>query len=203
MTVSTTYAPITLSCFLFGKSSISSTELLDLPDLSAHLEESHGGQVVGLIVNKWDEDFGWSRIASRNFTNDREQAEYWLARINDDGKPVGFYREIVARGIEHQAGLSVTLNAPEFFARNDFIQYLESNRTFTWHQAGEEAGEYSDVIVLLQPSLNGDGTDSQMPEDIWRSILAVLRRTYGNEGEKLDDLYSDAPIVVRLTNMDL
>ena len=38
---------------------------------------------------------------------------------------------IVNRGIEDQFGLHVQLNAPEFFEREDFIRYIETQTVFS------------------------------------------------------------------------
>lgn len=94
-------------------------------------------------------------------------------------------------------GLSLRLNVPEFFADEDFMAWLNNGiPKFTWHQGGEEANEYSDVIVLVDPSLNGEGSGTDMPEDFWSEIVSECRTHYGD----LIGVNFEA-ITVRLTNL--
>jgi len=51
---------------------------------------------------------------------------------------------------------------------------------FTWHTLGNSvADEYSDVVVCVDPSLSGEGTDSDMPEYIWNKIVEACRQVLG------------------------
>lgn len=69
--------------------------------------------------------------------------------------------------------LAVTVEAPELFARPDFQAWLNSaTPKFTWHTGGKP-GEFSDVIALVEPNLEGDGSDSDMPG--FDQVLALLR----------------------------
>ena len=89
------------------------------------------------------------------------------------------------------AGL--VINAPAFFQNPDFMLWLNNaNRKFTWHKHGP-ASEWSDVVVLVDPSLNGEGSDEDMPEAIWKQILDLCRERFAPG--------SDAHIMVRLTNV--
>lgn len=116
---------------------------------------------------------------------------------------------VVDRGIDEGYGLHVVINAPEFFQRKDFEEYVESQASpskgpvFTWHQAGTELGDYSDVVVLVEPCLSGDGSNSDMPEDLWNTIIAALQKEFGQHGENVPDGFQDRSIAVRLTNLDL
>lgn len=109
---------------------------------------------------------------------------------------------IVNRGIEDQFGLHVQLNAPEFFEREDFIRYIETQTVFSWHQAGSCPTEWSDVAVLVEPNLQGEGDSSDMPEDLWDTILGALRAKFGEDGEGIPHFARNRHIVVRLTNME-
>lgn len=70
--------------------------------------------------------------------------------------------------------VSLVINAPELFAREDFRTWLNApNRlTFSWHQSGDPT-EYSDVVVLLDPGLTGEGSDDDMPG--WNELCAFVR----------------------------
>lgn len=117
-------------------------------------------------------------------------------------KPIHSLQSVIDRGIEKPFGLHLTMNAPEFFSRKDFIEYVENNPVFTWHQRGDEPGEYSDVIVLVEPCLNGEGSESDMPEDIWTAILDTLKSQFGEEGEGIPAQFRNMHMAVRITNLD-
>lgn len=72
------------------------------------------------------------------------------------------------------------INCPEWFQRADFKAWLNNsdNKHFTWHTKGTEPSEWSDTIVLVDPSLNGEGSDQDaqdkpdgLPVDIWNDIV--------------------------------
>jgi len=93
----------------------------------------------------------------------------------------------------------LTINAPEAFARDDFMTWLNdpANKVFTWHTKGQkEAGEYSDVVVLVDSGYEGDA--SNMPEDIWRAICDAAYAAYG--GETIPQA-NNSHVTVRLTNL--
>jgi len=82
-------------------------------------------------------------------------------------------------------GNLLKVNAPEFFRRDDFAIWLNNasvsipdpalpSRVATWHYPGP-INEYSDVFVTYD---NGEGSNSDMPEDIWQS-LCRLCESYG------------------------
>lgn len=61
---------------------------------------------------------------------------------------------------------SIKLYVPELFRNPEFLIWLESSRVMTWHQRGSgfpDEGDYSDVAIFIDPSLNGEGSDSDMP----------------------------------------
>jgi hypothetical protein len=73
---------------------------------------------------------------------------------------------------------ALVLNAPEFFRDAEFIKWLNNTGPkFTWHQGGQPT-EWSDTIVLVDPGLNGEGSDSDMPEHIWDAILNCCRQNF-------------------------
>jgi len=90
----------------------------------------------------------------------------------------------------------IVVNAPEFFADPSFQAWLDNdNPKFTWHRGGVP-GDWSDVIVLVDPSLSGEGSDSDMPAAIWEQIVELCR-THLGPVRGLDSHY-----VVHLTNLD-
>ena len=90
---------------------------------------------------------------------------------------------------------ALVINAPEFFADPKFVAWLDNGKPkFTWHRPGCLPGEYSDVIVSVDPGLSGEGADSDMPSHIWDQIVAECRK-YPNNPQ-------DPHILVRLTNLD-
>jgi hypothetical protein len=93
---------------------------------------------------------------------------------------------------------ALIINAPAIFAREDFMQWLNDQQapTFTWHKVGQaKATEYSDVVVLVDS--NYEGSDSEMPRDIWETICDAVYDEFG--GHKLPGLTSH--VHVRLTNL--
>lgn len=93
--------------------------------------------------------------------------------------------------------LGLVVNAPEFFADPSFRQWLASNvPKFTWYQGGQ-VDEWSDVVVLVNPDLCGEGSDSDMPTQIWTRIIDLCRTHLGVGAARQHH------IMVRLTNLEL
>lgn len=92
-------------------------------------------------------------------------------------------------------GLHVVLNVPQWFAEPDFAAWLNSDETnaFTWHQRGEAPGEYSDVVILVDPSLSGEGSNDEMPHH--DEVVDWLRTRFGERAP------GDCHVAVRLTNL--
>ena len=91
--------------------------------------------------------------------------------------------------------MGLVLNAPEFFADFAFRQWLgNSQPKFTWYRGGD-VDEWSDVVVLVDPSLNGDGSDADMPAAIWSRIVEICREHLGPRPTMASHY------VVRLTNL--
>lgn len=93
--------------------------------------------------------------------------------------------------INHEA-VALAINAPALFADAEFKQWINNgNPKFTWHKSGDP-GEYSDVVILIDPSLSGEGSDDDMPG--WNAVVDAVRAYVG--ARKLD-----GHVVVRLTNL--
>lgn len=92
---------------------------------------------------------------------------------------------------------ALTVNAPQFFQDPAFIAWLNNDEAkFTWHRKGQEPNEWSDVVVLVDPSLTGAGADSDMPEHIWKQIVDACKVQFGALSR------SECHIMVRLTNLE-
>lgn len=97
--------------------------------------------------------------------------------------------------VEAVAAPSLVINAPAIFADPEFCAWLNGDGVkFTWHQGGKP-DDYSDTVVMVDPGLNGEGTDSDMPEHIWSFILAQCRQHFAPSRLGYH-------IMVRLTNLD-
>lgn len=88
-----------------------------------------------------------------------------------------------------------SINVPEWFEDKAFISWLNDpgNTIFTWHKRGEEASDWSDVMVCVDPSLSGEGSESDMPGHIWDQIVALCKKHFRPA--------TGSHIHVRLTNL--
>lgn len=90
----------------------------------------------------------------------------------------------------------LVLNAPHLFKDPAFVAWLNGPAPkFTWHKAGDEPHEWSDVVVLVDPSFNGEGADSDMPEHCWNEIVETCRLLVTLRHPKQH-------VMVRLTNLE-
>lgn len=72
----------------------------------------------------------------------------------------------------------IRVDAPVWYAREDFLEWLDTDGTATWHVKGSPPTEYSDVFVTFD---QGDGSDSPVstmapaiPEDIWEELCKIV-----------------------------
>lgn len=92
--------------------------------------------------------------------------------------------------------VGIDMNVPEFFMAKDFLAWLNNDeRRFTWHNRGSEPDDYSDVVITLDPSLNGEGSDTDMPEWCHEIIMNEARRRLRK------DTGGRTTYMVRLTNL--
>jgi len=91
----------------------------------------------------------------------------------------------------------LTINAPEWFENEEFLAWINTpeTNTMTWHKKGEPTNEFSDICVWVEPSLNGEGTDSDMPDAFWDAIIELCKRHVGANA------YANSHIPIRLTNL--
>jgi len=91
----------------------------------------------------------------------------------------------------------LVLNVPEFFADETFRHWLVNDAPkFTWHRGGV-IDEWSDVVVLVDPGLTGEGSDSDMPAVMWERIIEQCRMHLGPSQDQQNHY------MVRLTNLSL
>lgn len=93
-------------------------------------------------------------------------------------------------------GHSLRMDVPEFYKDPAFVAWLNNGvPKFSWHKGGTP-NEWSDVVVLVDPSLSGEGTDSDMPKQFWDQIVQACRAAYGPVL-----VGTEEHITVRLTNV--
>ncbi|SEK02128.1 hypothetical protein SAMN05518849_12824 [Sphingobium sp. AP50] len=93
-------------------------------------------------------------------------------------------------------GRSLVINMPNAFKNADFKAWLwTATPKFFWGSC-ERIDEWSDVVVLVDPSLNGEGSDSDMPQAIWMQIVETCRACLGADHSGTQPHY-----MVRLTNL--
>lgn len=102
---------------------------------------------------------------------------------------------VVALSLDAVPCRGLVLNVPDFYADAAFQQWLQgASPKFTWYRAGP-LDEWSDVVVLVDPSLSGEGSDSDMPSPLWDRIVAACRDHLGA------DTGQASHYMVRLTNL--
>lgn len=95
----------------------------------------------------------------------------------------------------HSPVVASSSTPPSFLRIAPASTGLESDlRKFTWHRDGP-IDERSDVVVLVAPSLSGEGSDSDMPTPIWDQIIDACRTHLGEAAGQ------SGHYMVRLTNL--
>ena len=101
--------------------------------------------------------------------------------------------------IESYIASVLAINAPEWFRDPEFVTWLNTRVTplMTWHTTGEPPNEWSDIIVFVDPSLSGEGSDNgSMPDKYWDEIVRLCQNNYDPYGSS-----TGYHIVVRITNL--
>jgi hypothetical protein len=90
---------------------------------------------------------------------------------------------------------AIKLHVAPLFANTEFQAWLESSKAMTWHQRGLGApteDDAADVAIFVDPSLCGDGSDSDMPgHDL---VVDRLKAHFGAGP------FSGEPFIVILSN---
>lgn len=80
--------------------------------------------------------------------------------------------EVSLGGTRSTAGLSLCLNAATWYEQPDFQAWLESAEgLMSWHTPGQPVGEFTDIVVFVDPSLNGEGVQDGMPDAYWKAVV--------------------------------
>ncbi|MBM5458634.1 hypothetical protein H8F21_13775 [Pseudomonas sp. P66] len=74
----------------------------------------------------------------------------------------------------------IKLSVPGLFADPAFQRWLNNSQAMTWHhrQGPIEEGDIADVAIWVDPSMTGEGSDSDMPG--WELIVEKLRTALGS-----------------------
>lgn len=74
----------------------------------------------------------------------------------------------------------IKLAVPELFADPGFQEYVNNSPVMTWHdkKGPINPADMADVVVFVDPSLTGEGTDSDMP--YWDVIVDKVKNALGN-----------------------
>ncbi|WP_216726108.1 hypothetical protein [Hymenobacter siberiensis] len=87
---------------------------------------------------------------------------------------------------------AVTINCPEFFAREDFMDWLRRNITrkeiATWHNGYAAPNEYSDTFIM-HDCFDGSNYCEYFPDDIQEAIRLKCESIGFEQG------------IIRLTNL--
>lgn len=88
----------------------------------------------------------------------------------------------------------IKLSVPDLFADPGFKDYVNNSSIMTWHKKGTDIDpdDLADVAVFVDPSMTGEGTESDMP--YWKAIVDKLKAVVGTGP------YTGNHFVVILTN---
>lgn len=111
--------------------------------------------------------------------------------------------QVSSNGLTAFKGNQLIVNAAALFAREDFMRWLNQSNAMTWHdRPSPKAGDHADVVVFVEPGHPepgeaAEGTDSDMPEDIWHSLSELVQAAKVEFGWNIHTHH----IAVRLVNM--
>lgn len=66
-----------------------------------------------------------------------------------------------------------------WFKQPDFLAWANAARLrglASWGHDGHSIDGYPDIFIAVDPSLNGEGSDSDMPEHYWEAVMAAVRQ---------------------------
>ena len=73
--------------------------------------------------------------------------------------------------------LMVTIDVADWYRDPEFLEAIENNPVMTWHVKGREPTDYSDVLLWVDPSLNGEGADeSDIPDRYWDAVIEAVKQ---------------------------
>lgn len=123
----------------------------------------------------------------------------WLRYEDTDDGLVEFWRraaryksctdENLTAGVMTQDWKVVRIDAPAWFKNPQFVEWLNTTGTATWHVRGNEPGDYSDVFFTF---CSGEGSDwpasadrPGIPDEIWKHLEFVVAEQHGWDAEVL------------------
>lgn len=94
----------------------------------------------------------------------------------------------------HMNFAGIKLSVPELFRDSDFQDYVNNTNVMTWHdkKGPIQEDDWADVVVFVDPSMTGEGSNSDMP--YWDEIYAKVEAIVGPNPR------SETHIAVVLTN---
>lgn len=98
------------------------------------------------------------------------------------------------QSVTHMSFTGVKLSVPELFQDSDFQDYVNNTNVMTWHdkKGPIQEDDWADVVVFVDPSMTGEGSNSDMP--YWDEIYAKVEAIVGPNPR------SETHIAVVLTN---
>lgn len=101
---------------------------------------------------------------------------------------------------DHHKADYLVVNVPTWFEDPTFVHFIENNNVMTWHERGSQPSDFSDVIVFVDPTLTGEGSEQgEMPEQYWDQLVDLCR-AHCSEPAATE---SRPHIMVRLTNLEM
>lgn len=89
------------------------------------------------------------------------------------------------------------LFVPDLFANKAFLTWLNSSQCMTWHNRNSNLAitddDYADIAIFIDPSMTGEGSDSDMP--FHDEVVSRVKAEIG------DGPFPGGHIVVILTNV--
>lgn len=94
----------------------------------------------------------------------------------------------------------IKLAVPELFADPGFQDFVNNSPVMTWHdkKGPINPDDLADVVVFVDPSLCGEGTDSDMP--YWDVIVEKLKAALGDRHGSAQALTREHLVVVLSNN---
>lgn len=110
-----------------------------------------------------------------------------------DATPADAPMPIPETSVIHCSGLC--LNVPQFFNDAEFVSWVKNDEPKLAWLMGDTPDSSSEVVVLVDPGLTGEGSASDMPEHIWNQIITTCQAHLAAETMV-------GHVLVRLTNFD-
>lgn len=83
--------------------------------------------------------------------------------------------------------MACRIYAEEWYKREDFLEWLNSDSSATWHVKGEPVKDYSDAFIWVDYAAK-EGSDFNaepphgLPKDIQETIYKLITEKYGKRG---------------------